>query len=91
MNNESKNEYLAKIKPRYQKAAKLEKVTILDEFCSTCGYNRKYAIRKFNAKNPPKNKYEYGKRGPRKKYGHPDIEIVLKSMWEKLIYPVQKD
>jgi len=64
MSNESKSEYLSKIKPRYQKASKLEKEKILDEFCSVCEYNRKYAIRKLNAKDPPKNKYEYRKRGP---------------------------
>jgi hypothetical protein len=67
MSNESKNEYLAKIKPRYQKATKLEKSIILDELCSVCAYNRKYAIRRLNANIPPKNKYEYHKRGPKSK------------------------
>ena len=90
MNNVSKNEYLAKIKPRYQKATKLEKEKILDEFCSVCGYNRKYAIRKLNAKDPQKNKYEYHKRGPRRKYGHPDIERILKSIWVKTNLPCSK-
>ena len=90
MNNVSKNEYLSKIKPRYQKAKKLDKVTILDEFCSVCGYNRKYAIRKLNAKDPPKNKYKYRKRGPKTKYDHPDIERVLRSIWVKTNLPCSK-
>jgi hypothetical protein len=30
--------------PRYRKAGKTQKTTILDEFCHTTGYNRKYAI-----------------------------------------------
>jgi hypothetical protein len=90
MNNVSKNEYLAKIKPRYQKASKLEKEKILDEFCSVCGYNRKYAIRKLNAKDPQKYKYEHRKRGPKRKYCHPDIEKVLKYIWVKTNLPCSK-
>ena len=34
MSNDSKNDYLSKIKPRYLKASKLEKEKILDEFFS---------------------------------------------------------
>jgi hypothetical protein len=30
--------------PRYRKAEKTQKSTILDEFCHTTGYNRKYAV-----------------------------------------------
>jgi len=90
MSNESKNDYLEKIKPRYQKATKLEKVTILDEFCSVCGYNRKYAIRKLNAKDPPKNKYEYRKRGPKRTYNHPDIIKVIKYLWIATNLPCSK-
>jgi uncharacterized protein YueI len=90
MSNESKNEYLSKIKPRYMKASKLEKEKILDEFCSTCGYNRKYAIRKLNAKDPPKYKYEYRKRGPKSKYDHPDIEKVLQTIWINTNLPCSK-
>ena len=90
MSNESKNDYSEKIKPRYQKATKLEKVTILDEFCSVCGYNRKYAIRKLNAKDPPKNKYEYRKRGPKRTYNHPDIIKVIKYLWIATNLPCSK-
>ena len=48
MSNESKQEYLLSIKQRYKKSSKKEKQKILDEFCSTCNYNRKYAIRILN-------------------------------------------
>ena len=47
----SKNErqaYLKAIRTRYRRARKKIKVTILDEFCSVCGHNRKYAIRLLN-------------------------------------------
>jgi hypothetical protein len=90
MSNESKNEYLAKIKPRYQKATKLEKSIILEELCTVCAYNRKYAIRRLNAKYSTKNKYEYHKRGPKSKYGHPDIEKVIKYIWIKTNLPCSK-
>jgi hypothetical protein len=30
--------------PRYRKAGRAKKSAILDEFCQTTGYNRKYAI-----------------------------------------------
>jgi hypothetical protein len=30
--------------PRYRKAGRTKKSAILDEFCQTAGYNRKYAI-----------------------------------------------
>jgi hypothetical protein len=30
---------------RYKKANRNEKTAILDEFCATCGYHRKHAIR----------------------------------------------
>jgi hypothetical protein len=35
------------IGPRYRKAGKAGKGAILDEFCQTTGYNRKYAITLF--------------------------------------------
>jgi len=54
MSNASKNEYFKMIKPRYQLATKSEKESSLNEFCSVCGYNRKYAIRKLNKKFKPK-------------------------------------
>ena len=51
MSNKSKKEYLAEIRKRYPNSTKEEKKMILDEFCSNCGYNRKYAIRLINSKD----------------------------------------
>ena len=42
---QSRRKYLAAIRNRYRKASRKEKSVILGEFCATCGYNRKYAIR----------------------------------------------
>ena len=41
----SKRDYLESIRQRYRKAPRKMKGLILDEFCATCGYHRKYAIR----------------------------------------------
>lgn len=41
----SKREYLEAISTRYRHASRNEKTAILNEFCSTCGYHRKHAIR----------------------------------------------
>jgi len=41
----SRRDYLEAIRSRYRRAAKEAKSGILDEFCETCGYNRKYSIR----------------------------------------------
>lgn len=44
----SKREYLSKIHGRYQRAGRLHKTRILDEFCAICGYHRKAALRLLN-------------------------------------------
>jgi hypothetical protein len=45
MSHDAKKQYLRGIRSRYSLASKSEKEKILDEFCSVCHYNRKYAIR----------------------------------------------
>ena len=55
MSNESKQEYLGTIKQRYYQSSKKEKKKILDEFCLTCSYNRKYTIRIINQKETKKS------------------------------------
>lgn len=45
MSLKSKRELLEVIRPRYLKANKAEKQTMLDEFMSVTGYHRKSAIR----------------------------------------------
>ena len=42
--------YLEAIRVRYQNAPKKQKTLILNEFCQTCRYSRKYAIRILNGK-----------------------------------------
>jgi len=72
MSNKSKQEYLATIKQRYQSSSREEKKKILDEFCTTCGYNRKYAIRILNKKKVEKRRSKK-RTGRRKKYASEEI------------------
>jgi hypothetical protein len=44
----SKREYLHTIYGRYQRAGRLHKIRILDEFCAICGYHRKTALKLLN-------------------------------------------
>jgi hypothetical protein len=50
MSLEQKKAYLETIRRRYKKSTRQQKAKILDEFCSICEYNRKYAIRMLRKK-----------------------------------------
>jgi len=58
----------------------VQKKNILDEFCNTCGYNRKYAIRLLNSKNKSRPQ-KTSKRGRKKFYHDPLIAPVLTDIW----------
>ena len=90
MSPTAKAEYLNKIIPRYKKAAKTEKNTILNEFCTVCHYNRKYAIRLLNNGLHTNNKSNLSKRGRKKQYNHPMIIVVLTEIWIKTNLPCSK-
>ncbi len=53
MSHELRREYLNAIRERYNKSARSKKSLILDEFCSVCGYARKYAIAILNGHVEP--------------------------------------
>jgi hypothetical protein len=89
MSPTSKKEYTAAIKARYLKATKMDKQIILNEFCSICGYNRKYAIRLLNAKDRPK-KLSTTKRGRKAKYTDPMILKVILRIWKLTNLPCSK-
>jgi len=52
MSLSGKREALACIHGRYQRAGRPHKTRILDEFCATCGYHRKAALRLLNRPLP---------------------------------------
>ena len=90
MSNDSKKEYLIRIRPRYQNASKSEKINMLNEFCNICGYNRKYAIRLLNQKTSTRTRKSSAKRGPKTKYDHSDILNALKRLWKLTNLPCSK-
>jgi hypothetical protein len=78
MSLSAKREALARIHGRYQRAGRLHKKIILDEFCATCGYHRKAAVRLLNRplrQEPPKRS------GPKIVYDPAEVLPVLKAIW----------
>jgi len=70
---------------RYHRAERKARAVLLDEFCVTTGYNRKYAIRLLNGPRPEKERV----RQPRERkpqYGKQVIS-VLAAVWEAAGYP----
>jgi len=80
MGIKSRYEYLKEILLRYKYASRAQKKNILDEFCTNCGYNRKYAIRLLNSKNRSRPQ-KVSKRGRKKFYHDPLIAQVLTDIW----------
>jgi hypothetical protein len=70
--------YLKAIRIRYCRARKKVKVTILDEFCAVCGYNRKYAIRRLNQRGKARKKRRPGRKPI---YASPELLTALKRIW----------
>jgi hypothetical protein len=78
MSLSAKRESLAQIHGRYQRAGRSHKTRILDEFCATCGYHRKAALRLLNRPlptRPPKRS------GPKLLYDPVQVLPVLKAVW----------
>lgn len=75
MGKNERQAYLKAIRARYRRARKKVKVTILDEFCIVCGYNRKYAIRLLNQRAKTTNKR---RAGPKPVYASPELLTALK-------------
>ena len=74
----SRQEYLEAIRKRYHTATKRQKGIILDEFCATCGYHRKHAIRLLRPKHgrSPKRKP-----GAKAVYRDEPLLLALKRIW----------
>ena len=85
MGNEAKWECFRVMYERYHQAERKTRPALLDEFCVTTGYNRKYAIRLLNGPRPEKERARrLGGRKPR--YGKQVISI-LTTVWEAAGYP----
>jgi hypothetical protein len=78
MSLSAKRESLARIHGRYQRAGRPHKTRILEEFCATCGYHRKAALRLLNhplRTAPPQRS------GPKLTYDPLEVLPVLKTIW----------
>ena len=78
MSLSAKREALARIHGRYQRAGRSHKTRILDEFCATCGYHRKAALRLLNRPLPTAPSK---RSGPKILYDPAQVLPVLKPVW----------
>jgi hypothetical protein len=74
----AKREALARIHGRYQRAGRPHKSRILSEFCATCGYHPKSALRLLNH---PLRTAPSKRSGPKIRYDPVEILPVLKCVW----------
>ena len=81
MSLKSKRELLEVVRPRYLKASKAEKQTILDEFTSATGYHRKYAIRVLKNQVQVQNHLK-GKIKTYKTIYRGEVVQALEQIWE---------
>jgi hypothetical protein len=77
----AKRETLARIHGRYQRAGRLHKQRILDEFCATCGYHRKSALRLLHRPLAPPRARR--RPGPKPTYDPVRLLPVLKVIWRE--------
>lgn len=78
MSLSAKREALARVHGRYQRAGRQHKTLILDEFCATCGYHRKAAVRLLRRPLPTKPS---ARSGPKVTYDPKVLGPVLKAVW----------
>src|SRR4030042_6494323 len=86
MTSMGKKELILAIKVRYLKADKKAKGAILDEFCESSGYARKYAIAILAAGYDNNRIAKVGRKGRKKKYGHETMAATVKN-WGVLDFP----
>jgi hypothetical protein len=79
MSLSSKRESLVHVHGRYQRAGRPHKQRILDEFCATCGYHRKSALRLLN--QPLTAGLPRKRPGPKLIYEPAELLPVLKVIW----------
>lgn len=82
VNAAARREYVRAVRPRYTLAPAGTKQAILDEFCATTGYHRKYAITLLN--HPPQRSAPPHRRRP--VYSE-EVVTVLAAIWETAGYP----
>lgn len=82
MTQTTKKDLLEIIKRRYRKASWAEKTAILNEYCATTRYHRKYATRILQARHH----YRERQRRGRQHYTR-DVRLLIMKIWELLDFP----
>ena len=83
MDHKTKSEIRQLMQPHYRRAKKAIKQKILDEFCSLCGYHRKYAITLL--KKPTRiQKHVVKKRGRKSIYQDKYFVKALQRIWNEV-------
>src|ERR1700730_14496209 len=85
LGRKGKWEYFRAIYGRYHEADRQAKQVMLNEFCLTTGYHRKYAIRILNGPEPGKRP-DRRERRRGQSYGH-ELLSMLTSVCEAAGYP----
>ena len=80
MSPAAKREHRAQIHGRYQRAGRPHKSLILGEFCLTCGYHRKSALRLLGRPLPAAGAAR-PRPGPKPKYDPAVLRPVLQVLW----------
>jgi hypothetical protein len=89
MSPRSKREVLEAIIVRYRTATRTIKTAILNEFCETCGYHRKHALRLL-ATFRRFGKPAVRKRGREPIYRAEELLVPLKRIWKQAYMPCSK-
>lgn len=79
MSVRSRQEYTRQVSVRYKAASRAEKSRILEEFCRTTGYNRKYAV--WVLRHPPPVRHSPIRR-PRATTYTPAVKRELLTIWK---------
>ncbi|MFQ6121291.1 MAG: ISNCY family transposase [Methanosarcinales archaeon] len=81
---QARNQLTKAIKERYMKVSKKEKGRILDEYCASTGYNRKYAIYKIRHFIPPPPGRPKKKKRSRRRIYDGEVKRALIFIWKTL-------
>ena len=74
----SRRDYLGQIRGRYQRAGRIYKQQILNEFCAICGYERKYALKLLHGQRGVRTGRHWGRK---KVYEPQELLPALKQVW----------
>ena len=87
MSMQSRQEVVEGLRGRYSRAGMEHRGKLVDEVCSVCGYERKYAIKVLNGNRPGPGRRRRG--GSRRKYGDAETQVVA-AIWKLGDYPCGK-